>query len=105
MLAKSKLPTVRSNVAVALGDIAFRFPLEFDPWKKHLYARLEDENTIVRKNSLMVLSHLILNDMIKVNGFAHTIAKRLEDPEPRGLPINECFNFCFFSDIIDWPWT
>jgi len=83
VLSRSELPTVRSNIAVALGDIAFRFPLEFDPWKKHLYARLEDEHTTVRKNALMVLSHLLLNDMIKLTGFAHMLAKCLEDPEPR----------------------
>lgn len=30
--------------------------------------RLRDESIPVRKNTLLVLSHLILNDMIKVKG-------------------------------------
>jgi hypothetical protein len=30
------------------------------------YARLEDPEVVVRKNSLMVLSHLLLNDMVKL---------------------------------------
>ena len=47
------------------------------------YARLEDNNTVVRKNALMVVSHLVLNDMIKLSGHAHTLAKRLEDSDTR----------------------
>ena len=47
------------------------------------YARLEDDNTVVRKNALMVVSHLVLNDMIKLSGHAHTLAKRLEDSDAR----------------------
>jgi len=33
-----------------------------------LHCRLRDESTPVRKNTLLVLAHLILNDMIKVKG-------------------------------------
>lgn len=33
-----------------------------------LHCRLRDESIPVRKNTLLVLSHLILNDMIKVKG-------------------------------------
>jgi hypothetical protein len=32
----------------------------------HLYGRLRDADPRVRKTALMVLTHLILNDMIKV---------------------------------------
>ena len=37
----------------------------------------------VRKNALMVLTHLILNDMMKVKGHIASMAKCLQDPEPR----------------------
>ena len=33
-----------------------------------MYARLRDGNVSVRKNAVMVLTHLILNDMIKIKG-------------------------------------
>ena len=49
-----------------MGDLAFRFPNLFEPYSNRLYARLRDQNLRVRKNALMVLAHLILNDMIKV---------------------------------------
>ena len=37
----------------------------------------------VRKNCLMVLSHLILNDMMKVKGHIARLALCLQDDEPR----------------------
>lgn len=39
MLEKSSLPIVRSNLMVATGDLAIRFPNLVDPWTPHLYAR------------------------------------------------------------------
>lgn len=58
--------TVRSNCTVALGDLAARFPNLLEPWTEHMYARLRDPSVSVRKNAVLVLSHLILNDMMKV---------------------------------------
>lgn len=37
----------------------------------------------VRKNGLMVLTHLILNDMMKVKGHIARMAICLQDPDPR----------------------
>lgn len=59
---------VRSNCTVALGDLAVRFPNLLEPWTEHMYARLRDPSVSVRKNAVLVLSHLILNDMMKVRG-------------------------------------
>lgn len=58
--------TVRSNCTVALGDLAVRFPNLLEPWTENMYARLRDHSASVRKNAVLVLSHLILNDMMKV---------------------------------------
>jgi condensin complex subunit 1 len=57
---------VRSNCTIALGDLAVRFPNLLEPWTEHMYARLGDPLASVRKNAVLVLSHLILNDMMKV---------------------------------------
>jgi condensin complex subunit 1 len=65
---------------VAVGDISVRFPNLIEPWTKHVYARLDDKNDHVRKNALMVLTHLILNDMVKAKGPVVAIAKCLRDP-------------------------
>jgi hypothetical protein len=58
---------VRSNCTIALGDLAVRFPNLLEPWTEYIYARLRDAAASVRKNAVLVISHLILNDMMKVN--------------------------------------
>jgi condensin complex subunit 1 len=58
----------RANVIVAMGDIAFRFPNIFEPWSPLLLKCLRDKNARVRKHCLLVLTHLILNDMVKPKG-------------------------------------
>ncbi|KAK9102722.1 hypothetical protein Sjap_019976 [Stephania japonica] len=57
--------SVLSNCTIALGDLAVRFPNLLEPWTENMYARLRDPSPSVRKNAVLVLSHLILNDMTK----------------------------------------
>lgn len=44
-----------------------------------LNCRLKDVCELVRKNTIMVLTHLILNDMIKIRGQVSAMALCLED--------------------------
>nr|KYP59857.1 Condensin complex subunit 1 [Cajanus cajan] len=74
---------VRSNCTIALGDLAVRFPNLLEPWTENMYARLKDPCGSVRKNAVLVLSHLILNDMMKVKGYINEMAVRLEDEDER----------------------
>ncbi|KAF7819108.1 condensin complex subunit 1 [Senna tora] len=74
---------VRSNCTIALGDLAVRFPNLLEPWTENMYARLRDPCVSVRKNAVLVLSHLILNDMMKVKGYINEMAIRLEDEDER----------------------
>lgn len=62
----SNFAQVRTNIVVALGDLAFRFPNALEPWNPKIYDRLRDSCPRVRANAIMVLTHLILNDMVKV---------------------------------------
>ena len=66
VLEKATEPVIRANLIIALGDLSFRFPNTVEPWTPRMYARLHDEAISVRSNTLTVLTHLILNDMIKV---------------------------------------
>lgn len=68
ILTSSPESLVRANAVTALGDLAFRFPNLVEPWNFRIYAALQDKNDQVRKNTLMALTHLILNDMVKVKG-------------------------------------
>ncbi|KAL7465779.1 hypothetical protein ACHAXS_006100 [Conticribra weissflogii] len=74
---------LRANIVVALGDLAFRFPNEVEPYTPKIYACLRDKSTRVRRHTLMVLTHLILNDMVKVKGQVCEIALCLQDQESR----------------------
>ncbi|TYG47909.1 hypothetical protein ES288_D11G380000v1 [Gossypium darwinii] len=74
---------VRSNCTIALGDLAVRFPNLLEPWTENMYARLKDPSVTVRKNAVLVLSHLILNDMMKVKGYINEMAVRVEDNDER----------------------
>lgn len=83
MLEKSSLPIVRSNLMIATGDLAIRFPNLVDPWTPHLYARLRDPAQQVRKTAGLVMTHLILKDMVKVKGQVSEMAVLLIDPVPQ----------------------
>jgi condensin complex subunit 1 len=74
---------LRANTVVALGDLAFRFPNEVEPYIPRLYACLRDSSEKVRRQTLMVLTHLILNDMVKVKGQVCEIALCLRDDDSR----------------------
>jgi condensin complex subunit 1 len=81
--APKKDITLRANTVIALGDLAFRFPNEVEPYTSKLYSCLRDASTRVRLHTLMVLTHLILNDMVKVKGQVCEIALCLRDQEIR----------------------
>ncbi|CAM9758755.1 unnamed protein product, partial [Heterosigma akashiwo] len=68
---------------VAMGDLCFRFPNELEPWTSRVYARLRDPAPAVRAQALLVLTHLVLNDMVKVKGQVSEIALCLRDEEER----------------------
>ncbi|KAI5396595.1 condensin-1 complex subunit CAP-D2 [Lathyrus oleraceus] len=82
---------VRSNCTIALGDLAVRFPNLLEPWTEKMYARLQDPCVSVRKNAVLVLSHLILNDMMKVKGHINEMAVRLEDEDERISNLTKLF--------------
>ncbi|KAF0449771.1 Condensin complex subunit 1 [Gigaspora margarita] len=83
ILERSSEPTIRSNIIIALGDMTVCFNNIIDENINYLYKRLADSDNLVKKNTLMVLTHLILNGMIKVKGQLGEMAKCLEDEDQR----------------------
>ncbi|CAI0374530.1 unnamed protein product [Linum tenue] len=83
VVEKAPSETVRSTCTICLGDLAVRFPNLLEPWTENMYSRLRDPSVSVRKNAVLVLSHLILNDMMKVKGHINEMAICLEDEEER----------------------
>lgn len=60
---------------IMLPLISFPFPHYFC----YYYCRLSDPHVTVRYNTLMVVTHLVLNDMIKVKGQVSHVANSLND--------------------------
>ena len=83
LLERSQDATTKSNIVISLGDIAVSFNNLIDQNIAYLYKRLRDTSLVVRKNALMVLTHLILNGMIKVKGQLGEMAKCLIDSDAR----------------------
>jgi condensin complex subunit 1 len=83
VLERSEDETIRSNIMIALGDLSFRFPNLIEAWNPSIYARLQDKSPNVRKTTIMVLSHLILNGVIKIKNNGGLLALAVIDDHPR----------------------
>ena len=110
-LSNVKDEACRTTIMVAIGDLMSRFPNSLEAWTSYIYARLCDDKTVVRYNALMVLTHMILNDMIKVKGQVVNVVLCLTDPVDKicdlaktlFIKLNERSNnplFNLMSDII-----
>ncbi|KAF8679984.1 Condensin complex subunit [Rhizoctonia solani] len=91
LMQTSRNPIIRSNIIIALGDVAICFNNMIDENSDRLYDGLSDPDLTVKKNTLMVLTHLILNGMIKVKGQLGEMAKCLEDEDKRIADLAKLF--------------
>jgi len=92
LLEKSTNPLVRSQLIIGIGDLVYRFPNALEPWTSHLYLPLRDtKSTFVRLNTIRVLSHLILKEMIKTRGQIFEIALCTIDPDEKICTLSKVF--------------
>lgn len=92
LMEKSPNPMVRSQLILGVGDLVYRFPNALEPWTSHLYLPLRDtKSTTVRMNTIRVLSHLILKEMIKTRGQIYEIALCTIDPDPQICALAKLF--------------
>lgn len=91
ILERSDNPIIRSNIIIGIGDLTICFNSLIDPNISFLYNRLNDSDFHVKKNTLMVLTFLILNGMIKVKGQISEMAKCTEDEDSRIRDISKAF--------------
>jgi condensin complex subunit 1 len=91
ILERSQNPLIRSNIIIGVGDLTICFNSLIDQNITYLYNRLKDTDFHVKKNTLMVLTFLILNGMIKVKGQISEMARCTEDPDERIRDISKAF--------------
>jgi condensin complex subunit 1 len=91
ILERSKDPTVRSNLVLALGDMAVCFNHLIDENTDFLYRRLNDSDASVKRTCLMTLTFLILAGQVKVKGQLGEMAKCTEDDDLRIRDMSRMF--------------
>eukprot|EP00746_Dinoflagellata_sp_MGD_P164755 gnl/MRDRNA2_/MRDRNA2_93593_c0_seq1.p1 gnl/MRDRNA2_/MRDRNA2_93593_c0~~gnl/MRDRNA2_/MRDRNA2_93593_c0_seq1.p1 ORF type:complete len:1501 (-),score=365.61 gnl/MRDRNA2_/MRDRNA2_93593_c0_seq1:76-4578(-) len=80
---------LRQCLLVSVGDLLYRHPNLVEPWSDRLYAALNSSSTTVKSEvelelrftALMVLTHLVLNDMMKPRAALLARALRLTSVE------------------------
>ena len=91
ILERSRNPVTRSNVVIALGDMAVCFNHLIDENTDFLYRRLNDSDGSVKRTCLMTLTFLILAGQVKVKGQLGEMAKCLEDSDKRIADLSRMF--------------
>lgn len=91
ILERSQDPITRSNVVIALGDMAVCFNHLIDENTDFLYRRLNDNDASVKRTCLMTLTFLILAGQVKVKGQLGEMAKCLEDSDKRIADLSRMF--------------
>ncbi|RKF63098.1 Condensin complex subunit 1 [Erysiphe neolycopersici] len=91
ILERSRDPITRSNVVVALGDMAVCFNHLIDENTDFLYRRLNDKDASVKRTCLMTLTFLILAGQVKVKGQLGEMAKCLEDEDKKIADLSRMF--------------
>lgn len=92
LMEKSPSAAVRSQLIMGIGDLVYRFPNSLERWTNHLYLPLRDTRSeLVRLNTLRVLSHLILKELIKTRGQIYEIALCTIDPEQQIAALAKLF--------------
>jgi len=95
ILERSPDATARSNLVVALGDMAVCFNHLIDENTDFLYRRLSDTSLSVKRTCLMTLTFLILAGQVKVKGQLSEMAKCIEDSDERIRDMSRMF----FSEL------
>jgi condensin complex subunit 1 len=82
---------VKSNILLCIGDLYKRFPTILDSFHNKFFLNLSCENSYVRRHCLRVISHLALNDMIKIRGEISDICKLLKDEDQKIVDLVKLF--------------
>jgi condensin complex subunit 1 len=91
ILERSPSAITRSNLVVALGDMAVCFNHLIDENTDFLYRRLSDSSLQVKRTCLMTLTFLILAGQVKVKGQLGEMAKCIEDSDERIRDMSRMF--------------
>ncbi|KAL3073101.1 hypothetical protein niasHT_035377 [Heterodera trifolii] len=89
---------MRNNMLVMMTDLCFRFPNVFNKFNDTFIQKVRDENNGVRYTSLLMCTHLLLKDQLKVSACVADIAYSLKrDANPPQIVTVATGLFCELS--------
>ncbi|KAI6651827.1 Condensin complex subunit 1 isoform X1 [Oopsacas minuta] len=81
LMALHHCPYLRNSCICAVSDLILRYPSTLQPWVPYLYKALRDLSTMVRKQAILIICHLVHIDIIKIQGNIAEIAFLLKDQD------------------------
>jgi len=87
-------PALKLNVCVAFGDLVNRFPNTLQTQISKYFNCLKSSDIQVVRHAMIVISHLVLNDMLKLKGEIVEICMLLESEDQR---LKDLVNLFFFE--------
>jgi len=79
---KSQNIEKRKNGLLLLWALQFRFPNTLEPWTPHMFQLLKDSEPSVRRTAVRVVTHLIMNEMVKARTHLGGLAVCVVDKDP-----------------------
>jgi len=78
---------IRQILLSRVGDLIVRWPNIFEPWKQNIAFLFFDSDVLMRKKSILVISRLLINGVIKSKEYCNELAKCVVDVDEtvRGL--------------------
>lgn len=83
ILQKSSSIQVRQTILAAFPDLLVRHPNIMEPWTNIVFSKLQDDEDIIRKNTLNMISDLIVKGLVKPRGRMADVATLLLDDNDR----------------------
>lgn len=87
-------PSLKLNICAAFGDFINRFPNILQKQVSKFFSCLHSKNQQVARYSMTVISHLVLNDMLKLKGEVVDISMLLESEDQK---IKDLINLFFYE--------
>ena len=83
ILERSESVRVRQTILASFPDLLVRHPNVMEPWTKFVFSKLQDSEDSIRKNTLTIVSDLIVKGLIKPRGRMAEVAMLLLDTNER----------------------
>jgi condensin complex subunit 1 len=91
LISKDMDPALVIKSLMGLSDLIKRFPQVVEPFSQRLFETLESKHRNVKKVSMIIITHLILNDMLKIKGEIVDIIMKLADEDIEIRKFTELF--------------